>query len=151
MQLHIHGQDACFWCQSSYISIFTVAYWLFVCSKPSHYLSLNCHIVNQTFRNKLQWNFNRITIILILESLLENVVSTMSGTIASDILTSIWSEMGLLRGDTKPLYGPIKFVSTRLNRFSAEMLFVSLGFHGSHGCGLYVQETLPYATGYLPE
>ena len=33
--------------------------WLVACSAPSHYLNQCRNIVNCTFRNKLQWNFNQ--------------------------------------------------------------------------------------------
>ena len=48
--------------------------WLVDCSAPSHYLNQCSNIVNWTFRNKIQWNFNRNSYIFIQENAFENVV-----------------------------------------------------------------------------
>ena len=40
---------------------------------PSHYLNQYCLIVNCTFRNKLQWNFNQNTKLSIHENAYENI------------------------------------------------------------------------------
>ena len=44
----------------------------------SHYLNQCWNSVNWTLRNKLQWNFNRNSYILILENVFENVVCKMA-------------------------------------------------------------------------
>ena len=46
-------------------------------SPPSHYLNQWWNIVNANLRNKLQWNFNQISNILIDENAFENVVYEM--------------------------------------------------------------------------
>ena len=53
-------------------------YWLVACSAPSHYLNQCWNIVNWTFRNKLQWNFNRNSNIFIQVFAFENVVRKMA-------------------------------------------------------------------------
>ena len=52
--------------------------WLVTCSAPSHYLNQCWNIVNWTFRNKLQWIFNRNTNIFVHEIAFENVVCDMA-------------------------------------------------------------------------
>ena len=48
--------------------------WLVAWTAPCHYLNQCWHIVNWTLRNKLQWNFNRNSNILIQENAVESVV-----------------------------------------------------------------------------
>ena len=51
-------------------------------SAPSHYLNQCWTIVNWTFRNKLQWNFNRNSNIYIQEIAFENVVCKMASILS---------------------------------------------------------------------
>ena len=51
-------------------------------SAPSHYLNQCWHIVNWTLRNKLQWNLNRNSYILIQENTFENVVCEMASLLS---------------------------------------------------------------------
>ena len=49
---------------------------------PSHYLNQWWNIVNWTFRNKLQWNFNQNFNIFIEENTFQNVVCAMSAILS---------------------------------------------------------------------
>ena len=54
---------------------------------PSHYLNQWWSIVNWTFRNKPQWNFNRNSNIFIQENALENVVCDLASSgLGSNVL-----------------------------------------------------------------
>ena len=55
---------------------------LCACSAPSHYLNQYWNIVNWTFRNKLQWNFNRNLNIFIHEIAFENAVCKMASILS---------------------------------------------------------------------
>ena len=57
-------------------------YWLVACSAPSHYLNLCWNIVYWTFRHKLQWNFNRNSIIFIQEIAFANVFCKMASILS---------------------------------------------------------------------
>ena len=57
-------------------------YWLVACSAPSHYLNQCWNSVNWTFRNKLQWNFNRISNIFIQEIAFESFVCKMASILS---------------------------------------------------------------------
>ena len=52
------------------------------CSAPSHYLNQCWNIVNWTFRNKLQWNFNLNSSIFIQEIAFENVACKMASILS---------------------------------------------------------------------
>ena len=52
--------------------------WLAAYSAPSHYLNQCWNIDNWTLRNKLQWNFNRNSNILIEENAIESVFCKVS-------------------------------------------------------------------------
>ena len=51
-------------------------------SAPSHYLNQRRVIVNWTFRNKLQWNFNQNTKFFIHENAYENIVCEMAAILS---------------------------------------------------------------------
>ena len=52
--------------------------WFVVWLAPSHYLTHSWNIINQTFRNNHQWNFNRNSYIIIHGNAFENIVSNMA-------------------------------------------------------------------------
>ena len=56
--------------------------WLVTCSAPSHYLNQCWNIVNWTFSNKLQWNFNQNSTIFIQDIVFKNVVCKMASILS---------------------------------------------------------------------
>ena len=56
--------------------------WLVACSTPSHYQNQCWNTVHWTFRNKLQWNFNRNSNIFIPEIAFETVVCKMASILS---------------------------------------------------------------------
>ena len=58
--------------------------WIVAYSPPSHQLNQCCVIVNWTLRNKLQWNFNQNTKLLIYENASENIVCEMAAILSSE-------------------------------------------------------------------
>ena len=78
--------------------------WLVAWSAPSHYLKQCWIIVNWTLRNKLQWNFNQNSNILIQENVFESIVCKMAS-----ILSQLQcAEIYLLSSKARTLvqYGP---------------------------------------------
>ena len=76
---HKGGDELTHWDQVTHICVIELGHhwfrqWLVVCLAPSHYLDQCWKIFNWTFRNKLQWNFNRNSNIFIQEVAFENVV-----------------------------------------------------------------------------
>ena len=58
-------------------------WWLVICSAPSHYLNQSWFIVYYwTLRNKLQWNLNQNTKLVIHENAFENVVCEMAAILS---------------------------------------------------------------------
>ena len=88
--------------------------WLVAWPAPTHYLNQCCNIVNWTFWNKLQWNFNLNSYIFIRENPFENVVWKMGAILSQPqcvntpihlCYTADWSHHPL-NGSTPPLPRP---------------------------------------------
>ena len=67
----------------------------------SHYLNQCRNIVNWTFMNKLQWNFNRNSHISIQENSFESVLWKMAAILSLPQCVTVWEDKSAMDKETK--------------------------------------------------
>ena len=87
---------------------------IIACSAPSHYLNQCWNIVNWTFRNKLQWNFNRNSSIFIKEIAFQNVVCKMVFILSRPQWVNLWNPGRLWFDFENVILKHISFISASI-------------------------------------